>query len=79
MTSTLQYVYVCGHCSQAKDAVDVFMCRCQAAFYQLLQVTGHNRARQRQKLEMALADLAGVQEEVRAVSTADVSGWGRMV
>ncbi|XP_043223591.1 N-alpha-acetyltransferase 35, NatC auxiliary subunit-like [Amphibalanus amphitrite] len=54
---------------KAKDAVDMFMCRCQAAFYQLLQVAGHNRARQRQKLEMVLADLAGLQEEAERVDT----------
>ncbi|XP_037080058.1 N-alpha-acetyltransferase 35, NatC auxiliary subunit-like isoform X1 [Pollicipes pollicipes] len=54
---------------KAKDAVDLFMCHCQVAFYQLLQVTGHNRARQRQKLEMVLADLAGLQEEAERVDT----------
>jgi len=47
--------------------VDALFSRCQLVFFQLLQVTGHNRARQRQKLELVLADLAGLQEEAERV------------
>ncbi|KZC10889.1 N-alpha-acetyltransferase 35, NatC auxiliary subunit, partial [Dufourea novaeangliae] len=48
---------------QAKEYVDSFMCHCVSLFSTLLQLTGHNRARQRDKLAHLLEDFTAFQEE----------------
>lgn len=50
---------------QAKEYVDSFMYHCVTLFSSLLQLTGHNRARQREKLAHLLDDFAVLQDEVR--------------
>lgn len=50
---------------QAKEYVDSFMSHCVGLFGSLLQLTGHNRARQRDKLAHLLDDFAILQDEVR--------------
>lgn len=49
---------------QAKEYVDSFMSHCVNLFGSLLQITGHNRARQRDKLAHLLEDFATLQDEV---------------
>lgn len=51
---------------QAKEYVDSFMSHCVGLFGSLLQLTGHNRARQRDKLAHLLDDFAILQDEVRS-------------
>lgn len=52
---------------QARDYVDTFLVRCVRPFGSLLQLCGHNRARQRDKLAHLLEDLAGLQDEAERV------------
>lgn len=49
---------------QAKEYVDSFMSHCVSLFTSLLRLTGHNRARQRDKLAHLLEDFAALQDEV---------------
>lgn len=49
---------------QAKEYVDSFLSHCVGLFGSLLQLTGHNRARQRDKLAHLLDDFAILQDEV---------------
>lgn len=50
---------------QAKEYVDSFLLHCVSLFGSLLQLSGHNRARQRDKLAHLLEDFATLQDEVR--------------
>lgn len=50
---------------QAKEYVDSFLSHCVSLFGSLLQLSGHNRARQRDKLAHLLEDFATLQDEVR--------------
>ena len=50
---------------QAKEYVDSFLSHCVSLFGNLLQLSGHNRARQRDKLAHLLEDFATLQDEVR--------------
>ncbi|XP_006607214.1 N-alpha-acetyltransferase 35, NatC auxiliary subunit isoform X2 [Apis dorsata] len=52
---------------QAKEYVDSFMSHCVGLFGSLLQLTGHNRARQRDKLAHLLDDFAILQDEAERV------------
>ena len=52
---------------QAKEYVDSFMTHCISLFGNLLQLTGHNRARQRDKLAHLLEDFATLQDEAERV------------
>lgn len=49
---------------QAKDYVDGFLGHCVCLFGSLVQLSGHNRARQRDKLAHLLEDFAALQDEV---------------
>ena len=49
---------------QAKECVDSFFNHCTNLFGTLLQLSGHNRARQRDKLAHLLDDFASLQDEV---------------
>lgn len=49
---------------QAKEYVDSFLSHCVSLFGNLLQLSGHNRARQRDKLAHLLEDFATLQDEV---------------
>lgn len=55
------YVYVC----QAKEFVDMFLLHCGRPFVQLIQLCGHNRARQRERLAHLLEDFSNLQDEVK--------------
>lgn len=44
--------------------VDNFLNKCSPVFTNLLQILGHNKARQREKLGQILEDFANLQEEV---------------
>ncbi|KOB74608.1 N-alpha-acetyltransferase 35, partial [Operophtera brumata] len=57
----------------AREFVDNFLARCVRPFAVLLQVTGHNRARQRDKLALLLDEFASLQEEAESVD-AVISG-----
>ncbi|XP_050670988.1 N-alpha-acetyltransferase 35, NatC auxiliary subunit isoform X2 [Leptidea sinapis] len=52
---------------QVREYVDNFLARCVRPFAVLLQVCGHNRARQRDKLGLLLDELAALQEEANNV------------
>ncbi|GIY71614.1 n-alpha-acetyltransferase 35, NatC auxiliary subunit [Caerostris extrusa] len=52
---------------QAKDYVETFLGHCVRPFCTLIQITGHNRARQRDKLSHLLEELAALQEEADKV------------
>lgn len=52
---------------QAREYVDSFMSHCVCLFGMLLQLSGHNRARQRDKLAHLLEDFASLQDEVRTL------------
>ncbi|XP_076658561.1 N-alpha-acetyltransferase 35 isoform X1 [Halictus rubicundus] len=52
---------------QAKEYVDNFLSHCVSLFGMLLQLTGHNRARQRDKLAHLLEDFAALQDEAERV------------
>ncbi|XP_026732109.1 N-alpha-acetyltransferase 35, NatC auxiliary subunit isoform X2 [Trichoplusia ni] len=58
---------------QAREFVENFLARCVRPFAVLLQVFGHNRARQRDKLALLLDEFAALQEEAESVD-AVVSG-----
>ena len=49
---------------QAKEWVDAFLSHCANLFGSLLLLSGHNRARQRDKLAHLLEDFATLQDEV---------------
>ncbi|XP_068626946.1 N-alpha-acetyltransferase 35, NatC auxiliary subunit isoform X2 [Battus philenor] len=53
--------------SQAREYVENFLLRCVRPFAVLLQVCGHNRARQRDKLALLLDEFAALQEEAESV------------
>ncbi|XP_046961065.1 N-alpha-acetyltransferase 35, NatC auxiliary subunit isoform X1 [Vanessa cardui] len=57
----------------AREFVENFLVRCVRPFAVLVQVCGHNRARQRDKLALLLDDFAALQEEAESVD-ALVSG-----
>lgn len=69
---------------QAKEFVDMFLLHCGRPFVQLIQLCGHNRARQRERLAHLLEDFSNLQDEVgcrrlftRAFSLLDyVYVWG---
>jgi hypothetical protein len=44
--------------------VDNFLNKCTPVFVNLLQILGHNKARQREKFSHILEEFAGLQEEV---------------
>lgn len=50
--------------SQAKQYVDAWFVQVVRPFTALVQITGHNRARQRDKWAHILEDLSALQEEV---------------
>ncbi|XP_028155763.1 N-alpha-acetyltransferase 35, NatC auxiliary subunit [Ostrinia furnacalis] len=52
---------------QAREFVENFLARCVRPFAVLLQVCGHNRARQRDKLALLLDEFAALQEEAESV------------
>ncbi|XP_033211801.1 N-alpha-acetyltransferase 35, NatC auxiliary subunit [Belonocnema kinseyi] len=52
---------------QAKECVDSFFNHCTSLFGTLLQLSGHNRARQRDKLAHLLDDFATLQDEAERV------------
>ncbi|XP_012260667.2 N-alpha-acetyltransferase 35, NatC auxiliary subunit [Athalia rosae] len=54
---------------QAKDYVDGFLGHCVCLFGSLVQLTGHNRARQRDKLAHLLEDFAALQDEAERVDS----------
>ncbi|XP_064292563.1 N-alpha-acetyltransferase 35, NatC auxiliary subunit isoform X2 [Plodia interpunctella] len=58
---------------QTREFVENFLARCVRPFAVLLQVCGHNRARQRDKLALLLDELATLQDEAESVD-AVVSG-----
>ncbi|CAG4979544.1 unnamed protein product [Parnassius apollo] len=60
---------------QAREFVENFLVRCVRPFAVLLQVCGHNRARQRDKLALLLDEFATLQEEAESVD-ALVGGEG---
>ena len=45
--------------------VENFLNKCAPVFTNLLQILGHNKARQREKFGHILEDLANLQEEVK--------------
>lgn len=49
---------------QAKEYVESFLGHCVRPFCTLVQIAGHNRARQRDKLSHLLEELSALQEEV---------------
>lgn len=52
---------------QAKEYVESFLSHCVSLFGSLLQLSGHNRARQRDKLAHLLEDFAALQDEAERV------------
>lgn len=52
---------------QAKEYVETFLSHCARPFGSLLQLCGHNRARQRDKLAHLLEDFAALQDEAERV------------
>lgn len=52
---------------QAKDYLDCFLGHCVRPFSSLIQLCGHNRARQRDKLAHLLEDFANLQDEAERV------------
>lgn len=53
--------------SQAKEYVESFLGHCVRPFCTLVQIAGHNRARQRDKLSHLLEELSALQEEADKV------------
>ncbi|KFM79599.1 N-alpha-acetyltransferase 35, NatC auxiliary subunit, partial [Stegodyphus mimosarum] len=53
--------------AQAKEYVESFLGHCVRPFCTLVQISGHNRARQRDKLSHLLEELAALQEEADKV------------
>ncbi|KAG8181137.1 hypothetical protein JTE90_002497 [Oedothorax gibbosus] len=54
---------------QARDCVEIFLAHCIRPFCTLIQITGHNRARQRDKLSHLLEELSALQEEADKVDS----------
>ncbi|XP_054724414.1 N-alpha-acetyltransferase 35, NatC auxiliary subunit-like [Uloborus diversus] len=52
---------------QAKEYVETFLSHCVRPFCTLVQISGHNRARQRDKLSHLLEEMAALQEEADKV------------
>ncbi|KAK5604007.1 N-alpha-acetyltransferase 35 NatC auxiliary subunit [Crenichthys baileyi] len=68
---------------QAKDYIDSFVTHCSRPFCNLIQIHGHNRARQRDKLGHILEEFATLQDEKRCFkhrmnipTRMPRSGWG---
>ncbi|KAK1786971.1 hypothetical protein P4O66_017338, partial [Electrophorus voltai] len=64
----VNWSYIC-RCSlynnhQAKDYIDSFVTHCSRPFCSLIQIHGHNRARQRDKLGHILEEFATLQDEL---------------
>ncbi|XP_063050957.1 N-alpha-acetyltransferase 35, NatC auxiliary subunit isoform X1 [Engraulis encrasicolus] len=55
---------------QAKDYIDSFLTHCSRPFCSLIQIHGHNRARQRDKLGHILEEFATLQDEAEKVDAA---------
>uniref|UniRef100_A0A8K9VDU9 N-alpha-acetyltransferase 35, NatC auxiliary subunit n=1 Tax=Oncorhynchus mykiss TaxID=8022 RepID=A0A8K9VDU9_ONCMY len=55
---------------QAKDYIDSFVAHCSRPFCSLIQIHGHNRARQRDKLGHILEEFATLQDEAEKVDAA---------
>ncbi|TSL97348.1 N-alpha-acetyltransferase 35, NatC auxiliary subunit [Bagarius yarrelli] len=55
---------------QAKDYIDSFVTHCCRPFCSLIQIHGHNRARQRDKLGHILEEFATLQDEAEKVDAA---------
>uniref|UniRef100_A0A4W3GWC5 N-alpha-acetyltransferase 35, NatC auxiliary subunit n=1 Tax=Callorhinchus milii TaxID=7868 RepID=A0A4W3GWC5_CALMI len=55
---------------QAKDYIDSFVTHCVRPFGSLIQIHGHNRARQRDKLGHILEEFATLQDEAEKVDAA---------
>uniref|UniRef100_A0AAY4BH57 N-alpha-acetyltransferase 35, NatC auxiliary subunit n=1 Tax=Denticeps clupeoides TaxID=299321 RepID=A0AAY4BH57_9TELE len=55
---------------QAKDYIDSFLSHCSRPFCSLVQIHGHNRARQRDKLGHILEEFATLQDEAEKVDAA---------
>lgn len=55
---------------QAKDYMDSFLTHCSRPFCSLIQIHGHNRARQRDKLGHILEEFATLQDEAEKVDAA---------
>uniref|UniRef100_A0ACB8ER86 N-alpha-acetyltransferase 35 NatC auxiliary subunit n=1 Tax=Sphaerodactylus townsendi TaxID=933632 RepID=A0ACB8ER86_9SAUR len=55
---------------QAKDYIDSFVTHCIRPFCSLIQIHGHNRARQRDKLGHILEEFATLQDEAEKVDAA---------
>ncbi|KAB1252288.1 N-alpha-acetyltransferase 35; NatC auxiliary subunit, partial [Camelus dromedarius] len=55
---------------QAKDCIDSFVTHCVRPFCSLIQIHGHNRARQRDKLGHILEEFATLQDEAEKVDAA---------
>lgn len=53
--------------TQAKEFVDMFLLHCGRPFVQLIQLCGHNRARQRERLSHLLEDFSNLQDEAEKV------------
>ncbi|XP_058810914.1 N-alpha-acetyltransferase 35, NatC auxiliary subunit [Phymastichus coffea] len=55
--------------TQAKECVDKFLAHCASFFAILLQTTGHNRARQRDRLAYLFENCAALQDEAERVDS----------
>ncbi|KAE8751999.1 hypothetical protein FOCC_FOCC001162 [Frankliniella occidentalis] len=53
--------------TQAKEFLDMFLLHCGRPFVQLIQLCGHNRARQRERLAHLLEDFSNLQDEAEKV------------
>ena len=69
------------HTLQVKLCLDAFFSQCCRPFGLLLQATGHNRARQRDKISCVLEDFCAVQEEADRLDNMlnSVAAGGRAV
>ena len=61
---------------QMKEYVEKFLLHAFRPLISILQISGHNRARQRDKWGLLLADMSNLQDEVR--SAGDVEGCVRL-
>jgi len=59
-----------GNNPQAKEYVDAFLAHAVRPITAIFQITGHNRARQRDKWGHLLEELATLQDEVTFVTSA---------
>jgi len=68
------------HSQQVRMCLDTFFSQCCRPFGLLLQATGHNRARQRDKISQVLEEFSSVQEEAdrldNMLNTLSLSGEG---